>query len=187
MYTKDELRKIVSGYRKAMSNDDVVMKSIAIIDKVLNLEEYQKAECIYCYIDFHNEVKTKPLIHRAFLDGKKVAVPKVLGEDIKFYYINGYEDLAPGYLGIYEPVCCPTAAETNALFLMPGVAFDKANHRIGFGKGYYDRFLKNENNYYKIALAYNFQIFDIVPQDSHDVCPDLVITETELYQKEKIK
>ncbi len=184
MYKKEELRKIIEGYRRAMAKDDVVMKSIAIIHKVLNLKEYQKADCIYCYVDFHNEVKTKPLIHQAFLDGKRVAAPKVLKDGMEFYYIKGYEDLQPGYSGIYEPVNCPMAMETNALILMPGVAFDKRNHRIGFGKGFYDRYLQRENTHYKIALAYDFQVFDKIPQDSYDICPDLVVTESKMYRKE---
>ena len=79
---------------------------------------------------------------------------------------------------------CPIAMETNALILMPGVAFDKRNHRIGFGKGFYDRYLQRENNHYKIALAYDFQVFDKIPQDSYDICPDLVVTESKIYRKE---
>lgn len=186
MYTKEEMRKLILGYRQSLSHDDAVMKSIVILDKVFRTVQYQKANCIYCYIDCRNEVMTKPLVKRAIADEKRVAVPKVLGNDMKFFYIQGYDDLEPGYHGILEPKeYCTLAEETNALMIMPGVAFDRENHRVGYGKGYYDQYLRRENYHYKIALAYEFQVFDAVSHEPYDISPDLVLTETKDFYKNK--
>lgn len=179
MYSKQEMRTVIKGYRKTLSRDDAVLKSIAILDKLFKTQYYEKAGCIYCYVDFQNEVMTMPLIKKAFKDGKRVAVPKIENGSMEFYYIKGYEDLKEGTFGILEPVGCEMASETDALLIMPGVAFDKDNHRIGYGGGYYDRYLKRENSHFKIALAFDFQIFEAVTYEEHDICPDLVLTETE--------
>ncbi len=176
MYTKDELRKVIRGYRRSMNSEDAAIKSIAILNKLFETEQYKKAECIYCYIDYNNEVKTKPLIRKALKDGKRVAAPRISGSTMEFYYISGYSDLKEGSFGIMEPYNCELAKETDALMIMPGVAFDRENHRIGFGRGYYDRYLERENTHYKIALAYHFQIFEQVPYEPHDICPDMVIS-----------
>lgn len=177
MESKLEIRKLVLGYRDSLSADEVAMKSIVILEKLLQMEEYKKAACIYCYVDFRNEVRTKPIIRRALSDGKKVAVPKIDKEGMEFYYIDGFDQLKPGIHGILEPEDCPLAADMDALLIMPGVAFDKKNHRIGYGKGYYDRYLKRSNQHFKVALAYQFQVFQSVPYEEFDVQPDLVLTE----------
>ena len=84
MYTKDELRKVIRGYRRSMNSEDAAIKSIAILNKLFETEQYKKAECIYCYIDYNNEVKTKPLIRKALKDGKRVAAPRISGSSMEF-------------------------------------------------------------------------------------------------------
>ena len=118
-----------------------------------------------------------PLVKKALKDGKRVAAPRIEGDGMEFYYITGYSDLKEGSFGIWEPFHCELAQETDALMIMPGVAFDRDNHRIGFGRGYYDKYLERENTHFKIALAYHFQIFEQVPYESHDICPNLVLTD----------
>lgn len=179
MYTKEEVRKIVKGYRQALSNDDAALRSISILNKLFETEQYKQAECVYCYIDFRNEVKTMPLVRKALKDGKRVAAPRISDDDVmEFYYIHGHDELEEGSFGIMEPsMSCEQASETDALMIMPGMAFDKENHRIGFGGGYYDRYLERENTHFKIALAYQFQIFEQVPYEPHDICPDMVISD----------
>lgn len=178
MYRKEEIRKIIQTYRKALSRDDAVMKSIAILDKVIKMDAYRTASCVYCYIDFKNEVMTKPLIKRAWADGKRVAVPRIEEGGMEFYYINSYEELEPGTMGILEPKKeCAVAREMDALVIMPGLAFDRKKHRIGYGGGYYDRYFDKKNSHYKIALAYEFQIFEAFSYEMHDVSPDIIVTE----------
>ena len=178
MYTKQEMRKIVRGYRQSLSNEEAAIKSITILNKLFETEQYKQAECVYCYIDFRNEVKTMPLIRKAIKDGKRVAAPRISGESMEFYYITDHSDLEEGSYGIMEPsMSCPLAEETDAMLVMPGVAFDRENHRIGYGGGFYDRYLERENTHFKIALAYDFQIFEHVPYEEHDICPDMVLSE----------
>ena len=177
MYTKDELRKVIRGYRRSLSQEEAAIKSIAILNKLFETEQYKNAECIYCYIDFRNEVKTMPLIRKALKDGKRVAAPKITNKQMEFYYITGYSDLKEGTFGILEPFNCELASETDALMIMPGIAFDRGNHRIGFGGGYYDKYLERENTHFKIALAYHFQVFSQIPFESHDICPDMILTD----------
>lgn len=178
MYTKQEMRKIVKGYRQSLSNEEAAIKSITILNKLFETEQYKQAECVYCYIDFRNEVKTMPLIRKAILDGKRVAAPRISDKTMDFYYITGHADLEEGSFGIMEPVpSCALAEETDAVLVMPGVAFDRENHRIGYGGGYYDRYLERENTHFKIALAYDFQIFEHVPYEEHDICPDMILSE----------
>lgn len=177
MQSKTEIRKLVRGYRESLPQEEAAMKSITILEKLMNTEGYKQAECIYCYIDFKNEVMTKPIIRRALSDGKKVAVPRIEGSNMEFYYIDGYDKLKAGTYGILEPEDCPLAEDKTALLIMPGVAFDRENHRVGYGGGYYDRYLERPNQHYKIALAYEFQVFEHVPYEEFDICPDLVLTE----------
>lgn len=184
MASKEEVRKVIRGYRMSLSEESAVMKSITISEKLLQMEEYKKADCIYCYIDFRNEVKTKPIIRRALGDGKKVAVPRVENGKMEFYYFEGYDRLQPGTYGVLEPVDGILATNTDALLIMSGVAFDQENHRIGYGGGYYDRYLERPNQHFKIALAYQFQIFRQIPFEIFDIQPDLILTE-ECIQKRK--
>ncbi|NLZ81741.1 MAG: 5-formyltetrahydrofolate cyclo-ligase [Clostridiales bacterium] len=176
-YTKKEARLLVRGYRKTLSHDNAVYKSVTILDKIMNMEEYKQATCIYAYASFGNEVMTRPLIQRALSEGKKVALPKVIGKEIEFFYINSEKDLVESSYGILEPKDCEKAEDKNALLIMPGVAFDKNNNRVGYGAGYYDKYLEKANNHYKIALAYKFQVFESIYNDDHDIKPDLVLTE----------
>lgn len=180
-YTKKEVRLLVKGYRKTLSQDAAVYRSIAILDKLMKMDVYKEANCIYAYSSFGSEVMTKPLIQRSLLEGKRVALPKVIGNEIEFFYVTSENDLERSSFGILEPKDCEKAEETSALLIMPGVAFDMENNRVGYGAGYYDRYLHKPNKHYKIALAYNFQIFDSIYHDEHDVKPDLVLTEERGY------
>lgn len=177
MTSKEEIRKVIRGYRMSLSEEIAVMKSITISEKLLQMEVYKKATSVYCYIDFQNEVKTRPIIRRALGDGKKVAIPRVENGQMEFYYFEGYDCLQPGTYGVLEPVGGILAEDTDALLIMPGVAFDRENHRIGYGGGYYDRYLERPNQHFKIALAYQFQIFQQIPSETFDIQPDLILTE----------
>ena len=118
--------------------------------------------------------------------GKKVAAPKVFGEDMRYFYIHSYDDVAPGYFNIPEPDetrNLKEAADETALFLVPGVAFDKDRHRCGYGKGFYDRYLSRHTQHATVAMALDFQIVETVPSDVYDICPQMLITPTMIYGK----
>lgn len=175
---KKEIRKIVKDRRNEKTDEQIAQFSDKIMSLVVQMPEFQKADCIYAYIDYNHEVMTDKIIQKAWEMGKRVAVPKVVGKDLIWYYITKQADVESGYMGIREPKTdLPTAKETDAFFIMPGVAFDKSCHRVGYGGGFYDRYLEKPNTHYKAALAFTFQIFDGVPFEVHDILPDAVVSE----------
>ena len=116
-------------------------------------------------------------MEEAWKVGKRVAAPKVHGEDMDYFYIRSMEDLEPGYFQIPEPKeGLAKAEEEDALVIVPGVAFDSHLHRCGYGKGFYDRYLKAHPHHTAIAIALEFQVVEEVPSEQFDVCPDMLVT-----------
>ena len=128
-------------------------------------------------------VETKSIIRKAWELGKRVAVPKIEGEDMKFYYISDFSDLKEGYRGILEPENNFYAKDTHALVIMPGVAFDRNRNRIGYGKGFYDKFMDKHPAYHTIALAFECQMLDAIDAEKLDYRPEVLITEEKLYNE----
>ena len=117
-----------------------------------------------------------PILAQALADGKQVAVPKVYGDDMKFIVLADLTQVSKGYAGIPEPIAdAPVAEDETALVLMPGLAFDPQGHRIGYGGGFYDKFLSREPNHPTLALCYEFQMFDHLEVDRHDIPVDTVL------------
>lgn len=176
--SKQALRKQMLEFRRCLSAEEVSKKSKNIIDKILATDSYKKAGCIYAYISTRNEVDLRELIEAAWTEGKRVAVPKVCGQDMSFYYIESYADLVKGNFGILEPRNGTMhAEEKDALMFIPGVAYDNTGNRIGYGGGYYDRYLAGEHSHYIIAPAYRFQIVDRLTSEEHDIQVDEIISE----------
>ena len=117
-----------------------------------------------------------PMLEQALRDGKKVAVPKVYGEEMKFLYLDDLTQVEKGYAGIPEPIADePVADDETALVLMPGLAFDPQGHRIGYGGGFYDKFLAAEPNHPTLALCYEFQMLPELHTEEHDIPVDTVL------------
>ncbi len=157
--------------------------SAAIAKNVLNLSVYQETSLVLVYIDYKNEVQTRPIIEAAWRDGKQVAAPKVNGKEMDFYLLNSMNDLESGYMGILEPR--EGLVRTDAvegMMVMPGVAFDRDRHRVGYGGGFYDRFLEAHPQIRRVAVAYEFQLFDEVPHEEFDICPEVLVTEAAIYR-----
>ena len=110
-------------------------------------------------------------------DGKEIAVPKVQGLDMIFYKLTDFAQLAPGYYGIPEPVSGEIVQWEDALMIMPGVAFDRQNHRVGYGGGFYDRYLEKHPRVKRVAAAFEFQLLPQVPTEPTDISPEIVVTE----------
>ena len=177
---KKTIRKQILTLRKAIPSEQLEEDSKKIIDKVIEHPAYQKADLIFAYVDAKGEVKTKELIQHAWSQGKKVAVPKVHGDIMKFYLISSYEELEAGCFGIMEPKeNCQEVKRISdkSLVIMPGVAFDRTGNRIGYGKGYYDKYFSKYPEIYKIAIAFSMQIMPEIKADEFDVKADCVITE----------
>ncbi len=212
MTDKKLIRKQLLKIRNGMPQTEREEKSEIIRQKLYQMPIYQKADVILAYVDYQSEVSTTPLIERALAEGKKVYCPTVQGEEMDFYRIMGLNELREGYKGIREPIpeikrkFDPEAMNAykkvtdtekqlytekkveekqQILMLMPGTGFDKNRHRIGYGKGFYDRYLQKVcgESICTIALAFSCQIVEEVPAEEHDIRPDMIVTEEQIYKK----
>lgn len=173
---KKELRREIREKKRAMTAGEIDAASRRLAELFYASELYQKAETIYGYLPYNQEVRTVPMLERAILDGKRVAVPKVYGDEMKFIYLDDLSRIEKGYCGIPEPVADgPVADDRTALVLMPGLAFDPQGHRIGYGGGFYDRFLAAEPNHPTLALCYAFQMLPHLETEEFDVPVDCVL------------
>lgn len=175
---KKQLRSYIRDKKRVMTEDEIRQASAKLAELFLASDAYKSAKTIYGYLPYNQEVRTVPMLEQALRDGKRVAVPKVYGEEMRFIYISDLAQVEKGYAGIPEPVADePVADDPTALVLMPGLAFDREGHRIGYGGGFYDRFLAAEPNHPTIALCYPFQIVDDLPTEEFDIPVDCVLYE----------
>ena len=153
-------------------------KSKRIVDKIIHLEVYKQAIVICLYKSLVNEVQIDSLIDYSLKCGKIVLLPKVVDNNLIFLEYHQNDQLEKSDFRVLEPVLDSKRDYQGKidLVIVPGLAFDKRNHRIGYGKGYYDCFMKNKD-FYKIGICYNEQLIDNVPVNYDDVILDLVITD----------
>ena len=173
---KKELRQAIRAQKRAMTEADILRRSEILAEKFARSDAYRAAKTIYGYLPYNQEVRTVPMLQRALDEGKRIAVPKVYGDDMKFIYLDDLSQVAKGYAGIPEPVADgPVAQDETALVLMPGLAFDPAGHRIGYGGGFYDKFLAREPHHPTVALCYDFQVIEHLETEEFDIPVDQVI------------
>lgn len=175
--SKEEIRKEIKEKRSKLSKEFINENSKTISEILFSMDKYKMAKIIFIYMNMEFEVSTREVITNALKNGKKIAIPKIINDEMEFYYINSLEEVEVGYYGIEEPTGDKVAKDENALMIMPGVAFDTNRHRIGYGKGFYDKYLAKNNIENKIALAFEFQIIDNIPFENYDEIPDIIITE----------
>lgn len=176
---KKALRREIGAKKRALSAAEIEARSAILADKLYATGQYRQARSLYAYLSFNQEVRTSPIIQRAWADGKRVAVPKVVGDEMVFIWIDSFDNLAPqGAFNITEPIeNGPVASDETALILMPGLAFDPQGHRVGYGGGFYDRYLAAQPHHPTVALCYDFQLYDHLDVDDFDVPVDVVITD----------
>lgn len=173
---KKELRRTIRERKRAMTEEEIVTRSKKLGALFAQSEAYKNAKTIYGYLPYNQEVRTVPMLEQALRDGKRVAVPKVYGDEMKFLYLDDLSKVSKGYAGIPEPIADePVADDETALVLMPGLAFDPAGHRIGYGGGFYDKFLAAEPNHPTLALCYEFQMLPELHTEEHDIPVDTVL------------
>ena len=180
MIEKKEIRRRIKEKRELMPEETMLKNSAIIKDKLLQRKEYKEAKEIYIYMSFEGEVDTRKIIEESIKQGKKVAIPKIIEEQMRFFYIDSIENTEVGYYGILEPKGTErneSKPDGNSLIIMPGVAFDYQMNRIGYGKGFYDKYLSKNKFSKKFALAFDFQIFESISNNKYDVKPDIIITE----------
>ena len=178
---KEQIRKELLETLNNQDRKEAEEKSKVIKEKLFSLPEFKKAKFVMLYASKDEEVNTKEMIDEALGAGKRVALPlsaspeRIVPKEIT----NRLTDLEKGTYGIYEPRKCQkdVQPENLDLIIIPGVAFDKKNRRLGRGKGYYDRFLKKlPKDRLSIGLAFDFQIVKSLPENSHDIPVSKVIT-----------
>lgn len=196
---KKELRAFIRNQKKLLSDIEVVSRSKIVLDKLYSSEYYKQSQDIYTYVNYNQEISTIFLIEEALKCGKNVYVPKVFGDKMEFFKINSIIELKPGAYGILEPDVDITSQnitkdcmkdnndkesanpKANNLMIMPGLAFDLNHNRIGYGGGFYDRYLNDNPIFYKIALCFDFQVVDLIETDEYDIPVDLVISESKIF------
>ena len=173
---KQTLRKVMKEKRRNMSYESWLTDSHIIHQKVLTHPIYQKSKRIGIYVHLPFEVETQSLIE-VMLKNHKVCVPKVEGNDMNFYQIHSLNDLKEGHFHVLEPKSSQLILPQDIdLMIIPMLAFDQTNHRLGYGKGYYDRYLSNCFQGYKLGLAFAWQQVDDINHDEYDQSLDEIIT-----------
>lgn len=199
---KKEIRREALRKRDSLTDEQRRAASGKIVRRLTEQLFYREADAVLTYISFRSEVDTFPLLERAFADGKAVFAPKVFEKEMAFFRIFSSADLTAGYRGILEPAGGrlferrrdDPLSQRRILLCMPGAAFDRARHRIGYGGGFYDRYLSElldedkdgkgavcpEMKITTAALSFSCQIFEEIPWEAHDFCPERIVTETEI-------
>ncbi len=185
---KSYARKSILRLRGALDPEKCRNLSDRICQRFLESDEYKNASSILMYKAYNNEVNTDRVFEAAVASGKKVAFPRskmVDGEpELCFYIVSDKASFVPGYKGIQEPDdSCVEFLGRADICITPGVAFDKACHRVGYGMAFYDRFLRKSHVGTVIGFAFDIQIVDGIETDDTDISPDMVITESSVYRR----
>ena len=182
---KKMTRNTIKEMRLALKKEEVMECSKACVSKVLQFPELIEAKTVCVYMSTGNEIDTTEIIRYCKENGKRLAAPRVNGDTMEFYYFTDETDMKQGAYDIWEPTGTEAVEDEESLVIMPGVAFDLSCNRIGYGKGYYDRYLSAHPHMKKVALAYDFQIVGRIKREVHDVRPDVVVTESRVIMKPK--
>ena len=186
------IRQEMIAMRRNQSAAESEDKGRSIQRRLLSLPEYQGARLVHSFVSMPGEIDTRGLIEAALSSGRRVAVPVVTKgrRDLLHAEIAALSDLRPeGTWGLYQPPperIRPIAPSEIDLVVVPGLVFDPAGNRVGFGAGYYDRFLRGIHAP-KVAVAYAFQVFPEVPTTAQDVAVDLIVTEEKVYRCRELK
>lgn len=175
---KNQLKEQILEKRNLLPKEEIAEKSRQIEKKVFNLRHYKNSKAIMFFVSFNSEVCTHDMIKKS-LKEKTVIVPKVAANEIEPSIIIDFDSLLPsGRFGVLEPVEAAKITHKNiGLVLVPGIVFDKGGHRIGYGLGYYDRFLRKVPKAVKVGIAFDFQVVERIPREMHDVPVDMIVTD----------
>lgn len=188
---KKSIRKMIIEKKNHLTSDYILSSSEKINRTLIESDAFKTAQTIMCYLSFGNEVNTKMIIDECFKERKTILVPVILKKEDGTSYMEASQlidlesDLAPGIMGILEPIASKIRIKdprTIDLVIVPGLSFDKKGNRLGYGAGYYDYFLeKLREDCNQIALTFSFQIIDKIPTQEHDKKIRNIITEKGLY------
>lgn len=182
---KERLRKEIKLWRRSLSDEQRADADAKIAARLFALREYRECRAVLTYVSQPIEVDTRAIIARALADGKRVAAPRCVEgtREMEFYYIDGIDDLAPQTFGVLEPLpdrCEVVTDFSGSICVIPALAYDKAGYRLGYGAGYYDRFLSLYSEP-KIGVIYAHNLRKKLWHGRFDVAANLVVTETRLH------
>jgi len=182
MSSKAKIRNIYSCMRNMLDRETINKNSSKICGLVLGTKQYENSDLIMLYYPIKSEVNVLPIMNKALEDGKRVAFPVSNKDDftMTFKYVNSMDDLQEGTYGVLEPrEECESVFSFDALeklIIVPGLVYDKSGYRVGYGKGYYDRFLESFNGY-SIGVVYSKFLLDSVERNKYDQSVDMIVTE----------
>ena len=182
---KTAVRKSMRFFRNNMTENERKVKDAAIRERLYGLATFKDASFFFPFVSCGSEVDTVKIIEDVLKEGKKrVGVPKVCGDEMDFFFISSLNDLKKGCMGILEPVGGEKVRMEKGVLLMPGLGFDKEKNRVGYGGGFYDKYLGkyDHTEIFKLAVAYDFQVVDCIEDASvRDIKPDRILTETRFF------
>ena len=177
---KLEIRNICKKFRNNLPAEKKQQLDLILQEKLLQTEEYKNTKTLLAFVSKDIEINTEKIIEQALADGKTLALPKCKEENLMdFYIVNSLSQLKEGYYGLLEPdpeKCTILKDTANTICLVPGLAFDREGYRIGFGKGYYDRFLLDYNGV-TVGMCYAKCVHESLPKGYYDRPIDILITE----------
>ena len=184
---KNAIRKQAHENRRAQQEKDSV--SVKIVDRFMSLAEYDSAKSVMFYVDVRDEVRTRQSLPAALSRGKRIVVPYCLDGELELFWLEDMDELELGMYRILEPKNELRTVKAKHLkpadldlVMVPGVAFDRSGGRTGHGKGYYDKLLQHARlDAPLIALAFECQLFEKIPAESHDIYMDKIVTEDAVY------
>ena len=179
---KKELRSYIKTKQKSVENK--AEKDSLVAQNLLSLDEIKKADTVLCYISLDDEICTDEIVRVLLDSGKRVGAPYCVDNNgnMDFYYITDFDDLRIQSFGVREPViekCKKVTSFDNTIIILPGLCFDSNGNRLGYGKGYYDRFLQI-HSLISVGLCYNSLIVKKVPTDMYDKKADIIVTENDI-------
>lgn len=174
---KKTIRKQYKSIRNNMAPGQVKELSERICANVIASPQFLEAERIFAYYPLENEVDVRKIVREAWRQGKQVAFPRVSGEEMFYFEASDFLKLHPGTFGVMEPVETYPVEWESGLMLVPGVAFDRKGNRMGFGKGYYDRYLSEHPGCTRMGIAYECQVGDQIPAEETDMPLHYLATE----------
>lgn len=185
MESKKEIRQRIRRKREQAEHVRLIRDTQKITASVVSHPWFVRTKDLYIYVDCKGEAGTGGIIAEAFQRGMNVWVPRVTGNTMLFCRIRGLDELKPGTYGIPEPTGNEAGDGEEGLMVMPGVAFDEACHRVGYGGGFYDRYLAKHRRLRRMAIGFEFQVLDKVPYEKYDICPEILVTERRVIQQSK--
>lgn len=176
---KARLRKQFLDQRESLSLDFIQITSSKIQENLRKIEYYRKAQSIGGYFAIGSEVRTQNILQEILNSGRELALPRVEKKDLVFKKITSFSDLEMGNFSVMEPKeRCETVKKLDVI-LVPAIALTREGYRLGYGFGYYDRYLHGKQSK-KIALSYYKQVVKSIPHDDHDIKMDCIVTEEDL-------